>query len=208
MTRAILSDLDGVLVDSHASVMRAWRWWADGHGIEADPDEWVEHGRPSGSVIGELRPDLDEHAEAAAIDERQTHDVEGVVALPGAAELLAPDGPRPLAVVTSGVVPLATARLRAAGLHLPDVLVTPERVRRGKPDPEPYLLGARDLGVDPADCVVLEDAPAGIAAGRAAGMHVVGITTTLAATELAGAHEHAASVADWLSRAWPRGSRR
>lgn len=208
MTRAILSDLDGVLVDSHASVMRAWRWWADGHGIEADPDGWVEHGRPSGSVIGELRPDLDEHAEAAAIDERQTHDVEGVVALPGAAELLDPAGPRPLAVVTSGVVPLATARLRAAGLRVPDVLVTPERVRRGKPDPEPYLLGARDLGVDPADCIVLEDAPAGIAAGRAAGMHVVGITTTLGATELAGAHEHAASVADWLRRAWPRESRR
>lgn len=208
MACAILSDLDGVLVDSHASVMRAWRWWADGHGIEADPDDWVEHGRPSGSVIGELRPDLDEHAEAAAIDERQTHDVEGVVALPGAADLLAPDGPRPLAVVTSGVVPLATARLRAAGLHLPEVLVTPERVRRGKPDPEPYLLGASDLGVDPADCVVLEDAPAGVAAGRAAGMHVVGITTTLGAIDLAGAHEHAASVADWLSRAWPRGSRR
>ncbi|MEP6954894.1 MAG: HAD-IA family hydrolase [Solirubrobacteraceae bacterium] len=208
MTRAILSDLDGVLVDSHASVMRAWRWWADGHGIEADPDEWVEHGRPSGSVIGELRPDLDEHAEAAAIDERQANDVDGVVALPGAAELLGPAGPRPLAVVTSGVVALATARLRAAGLDLPDVLITPERVHRGKPDPEPYLLGARDLGVDPANCVVLEDAPAGIAAGRAAGMHVVGITTTLAAAQLADAHEHAASVAEWLSRASPLRSTR
>ena len=211
MARAILSDLDGVLVDSHASVMRAWRWWADGHGIEADPAEWVEHGRPSGSVIGELHPHLDEHAEAAAIDERQTYDVEGVVALPGAAELLdpaRPNGPRLLGVVTSGVVPLATARLRAAGLPVPGVLVTPERVRRGKPDPEPYLLGACDLGVDPADCIVLEDAPAGVAAGRAAGMHVVGITTTLAPAQLGGAHEHAASVGEWLSRAWPRGSTR
>jgi sugar-phosphatase len=208
VTRAVLSDLDGVLVDSHASVMRAWRWWADGHGIERDPDEWVEHGRPSGSVIGELRPDLDEHAEAAAIDARQTHDVGGVVALPGAAQLLGPGGPRPLAVVTSGVVPLATARLRAAGLPVPDVLVTPERVRNGKPDPEPYLVGARDLGADPADCVVLEDAPAGVAAGRAAGMHVVGITTTLTAAQLPDAHEHAASVAEWLSRAWPRGPTR
>jgi sugar-phosphatase len=207
MTRAILSDLDGVLVDSHASVMRAWRWWARGHGIEADPDEWVEHGRPSGSVIGELRPDLDEHAEAAAIDARQTRDVEGVVALPGAAELLGAGGPRPLAVVTSGVVPLATARLRAAGLDVPEVLVTPERVRRGKPDPEPYLLAARDLGVEPADCVVLEDAPAGVAAGRAAGMHVVGITTTLAPADL-DAHEHAASVEEWLRRASPRESKR
>ena len=208
MTRAILSDLDGVLVDSHASVMRAWRWWAEGHGIERDPDEWVEHGRPSGAVIGELRPDLDEHAEAAAIDERQARDLEGVVALPGAAQLLGPGGPRPLAVVTSGVFPLATARLRAAGLPVPDVLITPERVGNGKPHPEPYLLAASDLGADPADCVVLEDAPAGIAAGRAAGMHVVGITTALTAAQLPEAHEHAASVAEWLSRASPRGSTR
>ncbi|MDP9345006.1 MAG: HAD-IA family hydrolase [Actinomycetota bacterium] len=141
------------------------------------------------------------------MEHHQVHHVAGVRALPGAEELLGPGGPRPLAVVTSGTLPLATARLRAAGLEVPGVLVTPERVRRGKPDPEPYLLGARDLGVDPADCVVLEDAPAGVAAGRAAGMHVVGITTTLAPGQL-DAHEHAASVAEWLRRASPRGPRR
>lgn len=207
MTRAILSDLDGVLVDSHASVMRAWAWWAAEHGIAGDPEEWVQHGRPSGSLIAELRPDLDTAAESAAIDARQTRDVDGVVALPGAAELLAPGGPRPLAVVTSGIVPLATARLRAAGLAVPEVLITPERVTRPKPDPEPYLLAARELGVDPADCVVLEDAPAGLAAGRAAGMHVVGITTTHPAAEL-DADEHAADVGEWLRRASPSAPRR
>ncbi len=207
MTRAILSDLDGVLVDSHASVMRAWRWWARRHGIERDADDWVEHGRPAAAVIAAVRPDLDTAAESAAMERRQAEDVGGVRALPGAAALLGPGGPRPLGVVTSGTVPLATARLRAAGLDVPSVLVTPERVRRGKPDPEPYLLGAHELGVHPGDCVVLEDAPAGIAAGRAAGMHVVGITTTLARAQL-DAHEHAASVAAWLRRASPRAPRR
>lgn len=199
MTRAILSDLDGVLVDSHGSVMRAWRWWGLERGIPGEPDEWVRHGMPSAALIAELRPDLDAEREAAAVDGHQAADLEGVVALPGAAELLGPGGPRPLAVVTSGVLPLASARLRAAGLDVPEVIVTPERVRRGKPDPEPYLLGARDIGVAPAECVVLEDAPAGVAAGRAAGMHVVGITTTLPADRL-GADEHAASVEEWLAR--------
>lgn len=197
---AILSDLDGVLVDSHAAVMRAWAWWGHRHGIDGDPEDWVQHGRPSGALIAELRPDLDAAAESAAIDERQTHDLDGVVALPGAAELLGTDGPRPVAVVTSGIVPLATARLRAAGLTVPEVLVTPERVSRPKPHPEPYLLAASELGVQVTDCVVLEDAPAGLAAGRAAGMHVVGITTTLAAGDL-DADEHAPHVGAWLSSA-------
>jgi mannitol-1-/sugar-/sorbitol-6-phosphatase len=207
MGLAVLADLDGTLVDSHAAVMRAWAWWAARHGIERDPEEWVRHGVTSAEQIAELRPDLDAGAESDAIDALQTRDVDGVVALPGAAELLAPGAPWPVAVVTSGIVPLATARLRAAGLPVPGVLVTPERVRRGKPDPEPYLTAAHDLGDDPAGCVVLEDAPAGVQAGRAAGMRVVGITTTATPEEL-GADEHAATVAEWLSRASPRAPRR
>jgi sugar-phosphatase len=103
-----------------------------------------------------------------------------------------------VAIVTSCTVPLATARLRAAGLAVPAVLVTPERLSRGKPDPEGYLLAARELGAAPADCVVLEDAPAGIEAGRAAGMHVVGITTTHEPKDL-DAHELAPSIAAWLA---------
>ena len=192
---AILSDLDGVLVDSHASIMRAWRWWGDVHGVASEAIESVQQGRPSGEVIAVLAPQLDAAAESRAIDLRQADDVEGVVALPGAHELFT--GPDPVAIVTSCTVPLATARLRAVGLAVPQVLVTPERLSRGKPDPEGYLLAARELGAAPADCVVLEDAPAGVEAGRAAGMHVVGITTTHDPAEL-DAHELAPSIAAWL----------
>ncbi len=196
---AILSDLDGVLVDSHASIMRAWRWWGARNGVEGAAIEAVQHGRPSGEVIAALAPGLDAASESRAIDLHQADDTGGVVALPGAADVLRAFAPDHVAIVTSCTVPLATARLRAAGLAAPRVLVTPERLRSGKPDPEGYLLAARELGADPADCVVLEDAPAGVAAGRAAGMHVVAVLTTHAADDLAAAHEHVASVAEWLS---------
>ena len=172
----ILSDLDGVLVDSHASIMRAWRWWGAAHGVAAEAIESVQQGRPSGEVIAALAPGLDAGAESRAIDLRQADDTDGVIALPGAHELFA----------------------GSAGLAVPAVLVTPERLARGKPDPEGYLLGAQELGAAPADCVVLEDAPAGIQAGRAAGMHVVGITTTHDPAEL-DAHELAPSIAAWLT---------
>ncbi len=195
----ILSDLDGVLVDSHASIMRAWRWWGRANDVEDSAIEAVQQGRPSGEVIAALAPHLDAARESTAIDLRQAEDTDGVIALPGAADLLDGRAPGPVAVVTSCTVPLATARLRAAGLIAPPVLVTPERLQRGKPDPEGYLLAARELGADPADCVVLEDAPAGVEAGRAAGMHVVGVLTTHAAEDLARAHERFASVADWLA---------
>jgi mannitol-1-/sugar-/sorbitol-6-phosphatase len=194
--RTILSDLDGVLVDSHASIMRAWRWWGALHGVEAQAIESVQHGRPSSEIIAALVPELDALQESRAIDLRQADDTDGVVALAGAHELLT--GRDPVAIVTSCTVPLATARLRAAGLAIPEVLATPERLRRGKPDPEGYLLAAGELGVAPAECVVLEDAPAGVRAGRAAGMHVVGITTTHDPAAL-DAHELAPSVAAWLA---------
>jgi mannitol-1-/sugar-/sorbitol-6-phosphatase len=194
----VLSDLDGVLVDSHDSIMRAWRWWGARHGVEDTAIEAVQHGRPSGEIIAALAPHLDAGEESTAIDLRQADDTDGVVALPGAAALLDGSAPGPVAVVTSCTVPLAEARMRAAGLAVPGVLVTPERLRRGKPDPEGYLLAARELGADPADCVVLEDAPAGVQAGRAAGMHVVAVLTTHPAADLAAAHERVASVAEWL----------
>jgi sugar-phosphatase len=195
--KAILSDLDGVLVDSHASIMRSWRWWGALHGVEADVIAAIEHGRPSGEVIAALVPDVDALQESRAIDLRQAGDVDDIVSLPGAQELFA--GLHPVAVVTSCTDTLAKARLGAAGLLVPEVLVTPERLSRGKPDPEGYLLAARELGFEPADCVVFEDAPAGVDAGRAAGMHVVGITTTHDPAEL-DAHELAPSVAAWLAR--------
>jgi sugar-phosphatase len=195
--RAILSDLDGVLVDSHASIMRSWHWWGARHGVEDDVIAAIEHGRPSGEVIAALVPRVDALEESRAIDLRQAGDVDDIVALPGAHELFASRDP--VAVVTSCTDTLAKARLRAAGLPVPDVLVTADRLSRGKPDPEGYLLAARELGFEPAGCVVFEDAPAGVEAGRAAGMHVVGITTTHDPAEL-DAHELAPSIAAWLAR--------
>jgi mannitol-1-/sugar-/sorbitol-6-phosphatase len=196
----VLSDLDGVLVDSHASIMRAWRSWGAAHGLDAAVVEAVEQGRPSGEVITALTPGLDAAAESRALDALQAQDTGDVVALPGAADLLRGLGPDRVAVVTSCTAELATARLRAAGLEPPAVLITADRLRRGKPDPEGYLLAARELGADPSECVVLEDAPAGVQAGRAAGMRVVALLTTHAPEDLAEADERAESVAEWLAR--------
>jgi mannitol-1-/sugar-/sorbitol-6-phosphatase len=195
----VLSDLDGVLVDSHASIMRAWRSWGARHGLERSAVDAVEHGRPSGDVIAGLAPALDAAEESRALDALQAEDTHDVVALAGAAELLRAFGPDRVAVVTSCTAALAEARLRAAGLEPPAVVVTADRLRRGKPDPEGFLLAARELGADPAECVVLEDAPAGVEAGRAAGMRVVAVLTTHAPEDLAAADEQVASVAEWLA---------
>ena len=196
----VLSDLDGVLVDSQASIMRAWRRWGARHGVEREAIEMVRHGHPSDAIVAALTPGLDAAAEARALDLGQAGDADDVVALPGAADLLGAFGPGRVAVVTSCTAELARARLRAAGLPAPGVLVTSDRLRRGKPDPEGYLVAARDLGADPAYCVVLEAAPGGVDAGRAAGMRVVGVLTTHAPEDLAAADERVASVAEWLAR--------
>jgi sugar-phosphatase len=205
---AVLSDLDGVLVDSHASIMRAWRRWGRAHGVEREAIAAVRHGSPTSEIVAALTPGLDVAAEARALDLGQAADADDVVALPGAAGVLAAFGPGAVAVVTSCTAELAEARLRAAGLEPPPVLVTADRLRRGKPDPEGYLLAARELGADAPDCVVLEDSPAGVRAGRDAGMRVVGVLTTHTASDLAAAHERVPSVAEWLSSAAARRARR
>jgi mannitol-1-/sugar-/sorbitol-6-phosphatase len=174
--RAVLSDLDGVLVDSTAAVVRSWEAWGARHGLDGRAIVEGNHGRPARAVIAELLPaggDVD--AEAAALEDAEVADTAGVVAMPGAAEVLA--GPV-VAIVTSCTLRLARARLAAAGLPEPAVLVGADAVARGKPAPDPYLLAAKRLGTAPADCVVLEDAPAGVAAGRAAGMTVWAVATT------------------------------
>jgi mannitol-1-/sugar-/sorbitol-6-phosphatase len=189
---AILSDLDGVLVDSGAEVERVWRDWAGEHGLDPDEVGRASHGVPSRQVIERVAPHLPAE-EAARVD--RLHAATGGTALPGAHELLA----RVAAVVTSCTRPLADARLAAAGLPHPAVLITSDDVERGKPHPDPYLAAANALGVDPADCVVIEDAPAGIAAARAAGMTVWAVTTTHSRDELAGAHLVATETDDLLS---------
>lgn len=180
----VLFDLDGVLVDSIPAATRVWTAWALKHGF--DPDEVVHkaHGRPSMTTVREYLPEGDAEAENREIERREIADVEDVRPLPGAAELLRALPPDRWAVVTSGTRPLAEARIRAAGLPLPKHLVTSNDIARGKPDPEPYLKGAGKLGLAASDCVVIEDAGAGVRSGKAAGARVIGLRTSHSDAEL------------------------
>ena len=190
--RGVLFDLDGVLVDSTPAVERVWAWWARKHGFE--PDEVVKkaHGRPSIATIRELLPNADPAAEDREVERREIADVEGVIPLPGAMELLQALPLERWAIVTSCTRALAHVRIGAAGLPQPKHLVTSTDVKHGKPAPEPYLKGAQILGVPAADCLVVEDAPAGIRAGKAAGARVVALRTTASDAELQQAG------ADWI----------
>jgi len=180
---AILFDLDGVLVDSAASVRRQWDAWAARHGVDPAALHAAMHGRRSVDLVALVAPRLDAAAEARAVDEAQAADP-AVRAIEGAAELLAALPPARWAIVTSGSRRLALARLRFAGLPRPRVLVCAEDVPRGKPDPAGYLAAAAALNRAPRACLVVEDAPAGVHAGVAAGMRVVALTTSHPADEL------------------------
>ncbi|MEJ8656068.1 HAD-IA family hydrolase [Streptomyces sp. MS1.AVA.4] len=182
---ALLFDNDGTLVSSLASVRRCWTRWAHEYGITAEDFAPVElHGRPAAEIAADLLP-ADVVPEAVArIEQLEVEDVAGgVVLLPGTAALLGSLPAERWAVVTSATRRLGEARLTEAGIR-PKTLIAADDVTRGKPDPEPFLLAARTLGVDPARCVVFEDAPAGLTAGRAAGMTTVALATTHAASEL------------------------
>lgn len=176
--RGVLFDLDGVLVDSTPAVARVWTIWAQKHGF--DPEETVRkaHGRPSLATIRELLPDADHVAENAIVERMEIEDVSDVIPLPGTLELLASLPADRWTVVTSCTRALALVRLRVAGLPLPDKMVTSTDIVNGKPHPEPYLKGAGLLGFAPQDCVVFEDAPAGIRSGKAAQSRVVAFQTT------------------------------
>lgn len=176
--RALLLDMDGTLVNSDAVVERIWRRWADRHGLDGDEIMKVVHGRQGYASMAVLLPDRpmeQNHEDNARMLAEETADLDGVIAIPGAAEFLASLDGLPHALVTSADIPLSTARMTAAGLALPDLRITAESVGASKPDPEGFLKGAAELGVAPADCVVFEDSGAGIQAGRAAGMRVVGV---------------------------------
>ena len=185
--RAVLFDLDGVLVESREATERVWRDWAGRKGIDEAELLSVMHGVQSVEVIRALRPELDAVAESEEVERRQAEDLDGLRAIPGAAEALGAVREDRVAVVTSATRPLAEARLGAVGIEPPAVMVFAGDVERGKPDPEGYLTAARRLGVDPAEALVVEDSPPGIEAGRAAGAATVGVTSTHAAAELAAA---------------------
>ena len=183
---ARLFDNDGTLVSSLESVHRCWTRWAEEFGITAEEFARVElHGRPAVEIAADLLPADVVPRALARIEQLEVEDVPngGVHLLPGTRVFLDALPADRWAVVTSATRRLAEARLEAVGI-LPKTLVAADDVTRGKPDPEPYLLAARELGVDPARCVVFEDAPAGLRAGRAAGMTTVALTTTHQAHEL------------------------
>ena len=181
---ALLFDLDGVLVDSTANVERHWRDWASSHGLDVAKILAVVHGRRAIDTIREQAPQLDADHELATLIEAETRDTSGILVFEGAADLLASIPPDRWAIVTSGTHSVASARLRSAGLPIPDVLITADRVTRGKPDPEGYLAAASALGTEPAACIVVEDAPAGVEAAWRGGMRCIAITSTHAADEL------------------------
>jgi sugar-phosphatase len=181
---AILFDLDGVLCDSTGAVDREWREWARRKGVDAEAVMAIAHGVRTIEVIRRVAPHLDAEAEADAIENDEASDQAGVSVMLGAAELVRSIPLGRWGVVTSGSRLLASARLPFCGLPVPDVLITSDDVTNGKPHPEPYLQGAARLGFDPAECLVIEDAPAGIEAARAAGMKVIGITSTYPAEAL------------------------
>lgn len=190
--RAALLDMDGTLVDSDAVVERVWRRWAAANGVDVARVFATMHGRQAHATMAELLPDRPHElnlADNARMLAEETADTEGIVPIPGAAGLLAALERLPHALVTSADRKLMTARMGAAGLRVPDVLVTAECVSASKPDPEGFLKGAAELGVAPGECVVFEDSAAGIAAGLAAGMTVIGVG------ERAAAHGPAAVVA-------------
>jgi len=189
---ALLFDLDGVLIDSNPAVSRVWSAWAEERGF--DPAEVVAHahGRPSLATVRKYLPTADHEAENREVERREIKDVEGVVLLPGARELLQSLPPDRWTIATSCTRPLAEVRLRAAGLPVPERLVTSTDVTHGKPNPEPFLKAAAKLGFPASACVVLEDAPAGIRAGKAAGSRVIALRTTVQEAELRDAG------ADWV----------
>jgi mannitol-1-/sugar-/sorbitol-6-phosphatase len=182
--RGVLFDLDGVLVDSTPAVARVWTIWANRHGFV--PEEVVRqaHGRPSLTTIRELLPHADHEAENRIVERGEIEDTEGVIPLPGALEILQALPPDRWAIATSCTRRLAEVRIRAAGLPMPKHMITSTDVHRGKPDPEPYLKAAQILGFAPADCIVVEDAPAGIRAGQASGARVLALRTTAPDLEL------------------------
>lgn len=195
--RGLLFDLDGVLVDSTPAVARVWTKWALAHGF--DPEETVRraHGRPSLATIKELLPDApDPVAENEVVLRGEIEDTEGVVPLPGVCDFLRSIPQDRWALVTSCAHPLALVRLQAAAIPIPARMITADNIERGKPDPEPYVKGAALLGLSPAECVVFEDAPAGIRSGKSAGARVIALPTTEPEKELRSAG------ADWVLPAY------
>lgn len=194
--KAVLFDADGVLVDSYPAYHRIWSRWADHRNLDPDLVWSHTHGRRPVDTIQAVAPHLDAAAEYSLIREFMANEGDGFPVYPDAAAVLRLLQDRRWGVVTSGRTPTVLQRLRAGGLPDPPVLVDSSQVRRGKPDPEGYLRAAQLLDVPAPDCLVIEDAPAGVEAARTAGMTVVAVRTTHLDDELAGAHHRVDNLSD------------
>ncbi|HUF70536.1 MAG TPA: HAD-IA family hydrolase [Longimicrobiales bacterium] len=185
---ALLFDLDGVLVDSVECVERTWHRWAEANGL--DPTDVIEsaHGRRTIETVQVVAPHLAAEAEVARLAASESNETDGVYEVPGARELLKGLPVQSWAVVTSGIRAVAELRIRHTRLPVPSVLVCADDINVGKPDPEAYLTAAARLGVEPERCVVVEDAPPGIEAARAAGMRAIGVLGTYGREALARGH--------------------
>ncbi|MBO8196428.1 HAD-IA family hydrolase [Streptomyces oryzae] len=176
--RGLLLDMDGTLLDSDAVVARVWRGWAAEQGLDPDEVLRVAHGRQGHMTMAALlphRPMEQNYAENRVLLAQETADTDGIVPVPGAPAFLAALEDVPHALVTSATPELAAARMAAAGLRMPALRITAADVSASKPDPEGFLKGAAELGFPPEQCAVFEDSGAGVAAGLAAGMPVVGV---------------------------------
>jgi mannitol-1-/sugar-/sorbitol-6-phosphatase len=187
VTQGILFDMDGVLVSSIGSVVRCWRRWAEIYDIPNAEIYEVPHGQRAIDIIKILRPDIDPEEGLRVIEDMEMEDTADLVVLPGVKALLESLPPERWAIVTSATRRLLLGRLKVAGLPLPERIISGDMVERGKPDPEPYRRGAALLGLQPEECVVVEDAPSGLGAGVAAGCRVLGVLGTHSIEELEGA---------------------
>jgi sugar-phosphatase len=182
--KAVLFDMDGTLVDSTSVVERAWGWWSARHAIPLEALLGFSHGRPTAATMEHFLPGRDHTAELGEMARFEETQLEGILAVPGAVQVVHALQGHPWAIVTSAWRALAEARVIGAGLPLPRVIVPVDEIRNGKPHPEGFLKAAEQLGVEPKDCLVFEDTRPGIEAGLSAGMQVVGLLTTAGADQL------------------------
>ena len=188
--RAVLFDMDGVLISSTEADERSWLRWAKLHGMEDTFSIRSTHGRRTIDTIRALRPDLDLTTELERMEDFDAEDTAGLTVYPGVRELLAGLQPTQWSIVTSASDRVMRHRLGALDLPVPPKIVTSESVTLGKPNPDPYQLGASQLGLTPADCLVIEDSPSGIRAAKTAGCFVIAVATSHAPEEL--------KEADWI----------
>jgi sugar-phosphatase len=189
-TRGILFDMDGVLISSIGSVERSWTTWGNMRGVDAASTIRNSHGRRAIEIVRLLRPDLDDHAEMTIVEDLEVEDNEGLQVLRGVARIVHSLPQQYWTIVTSATDRLARSRLAHAGIPVPEHFVNAQMVINGKPDPEPYIKGAALLGLEPAECVVIEDATAGVEAGHRAGCKVIATLFSHSAGQL--------GLADWV----------